>query len=70
MEPVSLWEWFWIILLFTIPGVNIIAFIICACGVGKPSVVNYCRACFVWFLVGIGLAILSGILLGAIGSIS
>lgn len=70
MEPVGLWEWFWIILLFAIPGVNIIAAIVCACGVGKPSVVNYCRACFMWFFLGVGLAILAGIFLAAIGSIT
>ena len=65
MEPVGLWEWFWLILLFSIPGVNLIAFIVCACGVGKPSLINYCRAYFTLFLVGVGLVIL----LSAIGSI-
>ncbi len=62
MEPVSLWEWFWLILLFAIPGVNLITMIVCACGVGNPSVVNYCRACFTWFLVGLGLVILLSII--------
>lgn len=63
MEPVGLWEWFWLILLFAIPGVNFIALIICACGVGKPSLVNYCRAIFMWFFVGLGLALLLSLLL-------
>ena len=58
MEPVGVWEWFLLILLFTIPLVNIIAIIVIACGAGKPSVVNFCRASLIWFAIGFSLAIL------------
>ena len=44
MEPVGVWEWFLLMLLFAIPIVNLIAIIVIACGKGKPSVVNLCRA--------------------------
>ncbi len=62
MEPVGLWEWFWLILLFAIPVVNLIAIIVCACGVGKPSLVNHCKAMLIWFLIGLALVILLSII--------
>ena len=66
MEPVGLWEWFGLIFLFFIPIVNIIAVITIACGVGKPSLVNYCRAGLIWFAIGLGLALLYAFLSGSI----
>lgn len=58
MEPVTVGEWFWLILLFAIPLVNIIAFIVFASGAGKQSLVNLCRAYLMWFCVGLALAII------------
>ena len=64
MEPVGFWEWFGLILLFFIPVVNIIVFIVGAFGVGKKSFVNYCRASLLWMLVGVVLFLLIGWLSG------
>lgn len=58
MEPVSVGEWFWLTLLFAIPLVNIIAIIVFASGVGKPSLVNLCRAYLIWFCIGLVIAII------------
>ncbi|MEM9090463.1 MAG: hypothetical protein AAGC93_17155 [Cyanobacteria bacterium P01_F01_bin.53] len=60
MEVVDVWSWFWLILLFAIPIVNIIAFIVIVCGVGNRNIVNLCRAFLLWVLVGFALVILIG----------
>ena len=62
MEPVSVSEWFWTLLLFVIPIVNIIVFICYLFGMGKPGIVNFCRASFLWFLVGLVLSLLFSLL--------
>ncbi len=62
MEPVSVSEWFWTLLIFAIPIVNIIVFICYVLGTGKPSIVNFCRASCLWFLVGLALSLLFGLL--------
>ena len=64
MESVGFWEWFGLILLFFIPVVNIIVFIVGACGVGKQGFVNYCRASLLWMSIGVGLVFLYGWLSG------
>ncbi len=64
MEPVGFWEWFGLFLLFFIPVVNIIVFIVGACGVGKRSFVNYCRAVLLWMLIGVAIVFLYGWLSG------
>ena len=51
MEPVGFWEWMGLLLLFLIPGVNLIAAIVGAFGVGKRSFVNYSRALLVYSLI-------------------
>lgn len=60
--PLSVGQWFLILLLFAIPIVNLIALIIFACGVGNANLVNYSRAVLLWvllvFLFAIGIAIL------------
>ena len=64
MEEVGVWEWFWLLLIFSLPIINIIALIIFALGNGKPSIVNFSRAGLIWagILFCIGLLIgLSGI---------
>ena len=58
MEPVGVWEWFGLILLLAIPGINLITIIVVACGVGKPSMVNFCRGFLLWGLVGAALSVL------------
>ena len=62
MEVVDVWSWFWLLLLFAIPIVNIITFIVLACGGGNRNVVNLCRAFLLWFLVGIALSLVVGLL--------
>ena len=62
MEPVGTWEWFWLFLLFSIPVVNVIAIIWMAVGSEKSSLANFCRAILLWFVVGLVLAILAGVL--------
>ena len=66
METVGFWEWFWLLLLFFIPIVNIVVLLIGVFGVGKRSFVNYCRAILLWGVIGIGIAIVYGLLTGAI----
>ena len=56
----------WVNFPFFIPVVNIIAVIVIACGVGKPSLVNYCRAGLIWFVIGLGLALLYALLSGSL----
>ena len=62
MEVVDVGSWFWLILLFAIPIVNVIAIIVIACGTGNRNVVNLCRAYLLWFLVGIVLVAVVGII--------
>ncbi|MEM1255373.1 MAG: hypothetical protein AAGI69_23290 [Cyanobacteria bacterium P01_H01_bin.21] len=62
MEIVDVGSWFWLILLFAIPIVNIIAIIVIACGNGNRNVVNLCRAYLLWFLVGIVLVTIVGVI--------
>ena len=62
MEVVDVWSWFWPILLFAIPIVNIIAIIVIACGGSNRNIVNLCRAYLMWFLVGIALVLVAGII--------
>ena len=57
MEVVDVGSWFWLILLFAIPIVNIIAIIVIACGNGNRNVVNLCRAYLLWFVVGVVLVV-------------
>ena len=64
METVGVWAWFWLIFLFAIPIVNIIAFIVIACGSGNRNVVNLCRAYLIWALIGLGLFLIVGVLTG------
>ena len=65
MEPVGFWQWFGLILVFCIPIVNLIVMIIGACGVGKRSFVNYCRALSLWALIGVVGVVIYGLLSGA-----
>lgn len=64
METVGVWDWFWLIFLFAIPVVNIIAFIVIACGSGNRNVVNLCRAYLLWALIGLGLFLAISVVTG------
>ena len=64
MEPVGFWEWFGLLLLLSIPIVNIIVLIVSACGVGKPGFTSFCRAFLLWMLIGVGIVFLYGWLSG------
>ncbi len=64
METVGVWDWFWLIFLFAIPVVNIIAFIVIACGSGNRNVVNLCRAYLLWALIGLGLFLVISVVTG------
>ena len=66
METVGFWEWFGLLLLFFIPVVNVIVLLMGVCGVGKRSFVNYCRAALLWGIIGVGIAVIYGLLTGAI----
>ena len=41
-------DWFFTLLLLSIPLVNFILFIVWACGVGNRNRVAYCRATLIW----------------------
>ena len=58
MEPVGVWEWFWLILVFAIPILNLIVFLIIALGAGKPSVVNFTRASLLWLIIAFALGLM------------
>lgn len=68
MEVVDVWSWFWLILLFAIPIVNVIAIIVIACGSGNRNVVNLCRAYLMWFLVGLALVVVVGVIGAILGA--
>lgn len=59
MEPVGIWEWFFVLLVFGIPVINVIVFLIYACGAGKQSLVNFCRAGLVWLFLATVLIVIA-----------
>ncbi len=63
-RPMTTGDWFFTMLLLAIPLVNVILFIVWACGVGNRNRVTYCRASILWFLIGIVLYVLLFVVLG------
>ncbi len=62
MEPVTVGEWFWILLFLSIPVLNIILIIVWSMGISaNQSLVNFSQAILLWFVVGFLLVILFGI---------
>ena len=69
-KPMTTGGWFLTMLLLSIPVVNIILYIVWACGVGNRSRVTFCRASLLWLLVGVViyvLFILLGVSLASLG---
>ena len=50
-RPMTTGEWFWTLLLLSIPLVNIICFIVWITGSGNRNRVTYCRAMLLWSLI-------------------
>jgi len=67
METFGVRDWFWLILLFCIPLVNLAVFIFYACGYGNQNVANLCRALLLWFAIGIALSLALSIVSTVLG---
>ena len=67
MKPISVNKWFWILLLLSIPIINIILVIAWAMkqGTTNQNLINFSRAILLWVVVCMAIAILLNIL-GAI----
>jgi len=49
--PMSTGAWFLTLLVLALPIINLIMYIIWACGVGNRSRVTFCRAAILWTVV-------------------
>jgi hypothetical protein len=56
-SPMSTGAWFLTLLVLAIPLLNLIMYIVWACGVGNRSRVTFCRATILWVVIGVGLYI-------------
>ena len=52
-RPMTTGDWFFTLLLLSIPLVNVILLIVWACGAGNRNRVTYCRASILWVVVAI-----------------
>ncbi len=57
-RPMTTGAWFLTLLVLAIPLVNIIMYIVWACGVGNINRVTFCRATILWALIGFALYVL------------
>jgi hypothetical protein len=57
-RPMTTGAWFLTLLLLSIPVVNIILYIVWACGAGNRNRVTFCRASLLWLLIGVLLYVL------------
>ncbi len=65
-QPMTTGAWFLTILVLAIPLLNLIMYIVWACGVGNRSRVTFCRATILWVVIGVALyAALAGLGIGA-----
>ena len=62
-KPLTTGEWIVTLLVFMIPGVNIIMHLVWAFGEGNISRRNFCRAQLIILAVLLGMALLVGIIL-------
>ena len=63
----SVGEWFLIILVLSIPLVNLIMLLVWAfSNDGHESRANFCKAALIWMLIGIGLAIIWVVIMAAV----
>ncbi len=62
-RTMSTMDWFFTLLVLAIPVVNIILYIVWACGAGNRNRVNFCRASLLWVLLaGIFYLLLFGLM--------
>jgi len=54
-SPMTTGAWFLTLLVLAIPLVNVIMYIVWACGAGNRSRVTFCRATILWALIGLAL---------------
>ncbi len=66
-KPMTTGQWFWTMVILAVPLLNVIMYIVWACGSGNRSRVTYCRASLLIGLIGIiiyvvllGLGIVAG----------
>jgi hypothetical protein len=57
-SPMTTGDWFFTLLLLSIPFVNVVCFIIWLVGVGNRNRVNFCRGSLLLSLIGILLVVL------------
>ena len=50
-KPMSTTDWFMTLFVLAIPLVNLVFYIVWACGVGNRNRVNFCRASVLWTLI-------------------
>ena len=68
-RPMSTGAWFLTMFLLALPLINLILYVVWACGVGNRNRVNFCRATILWVLVGIGfyiILLMTGVGIGAL----
>lgn len=63
-RPMTTGAWFLTLLVLAIPVVNVILYIVWACGVGNRSRVTFCRASILWVVIGVALYMLLFVMLG------
>lgn len=63
-STMSTMDWFFTLLVLAIPGVNLILYLVWACGAGNRNRVNFCRASILWFVV---IVAIYGIIFGLAG---
>ncbi len=65
-RPMTTGAWFLTILVLAIPLLNLIMYIVWACGVGNVNRVTFCRATILWILIVVaGYVILAAAGVGA-----
>jgi hypothetical protein len=67
-RPMTTGGWFWTLLVLAIPLVNLIMYIVWACGAGNRNRVTFCRATILWCVIGIALYVLLIVVAGVGGA--
>jgi hypothetical protein len=52
-RPMTTGAWFLTLLVLAIPLLNLVMYIVWACGVGNVNRVTFCRATILWMLIGV-----------------
>jgi len=67
-QPMTIGDWFITLLVLAIPVVNIIMYLVWACGSsGNVNRKNFCTASILWVVILFGFALVFGIFAGAAG---